>query len=169
MGFTVRRATEQDVEGAFAVMEAVVASLAQKDWYKPDDRDFIHQHITEKGFTMVAEDENGKVSAFFVVHYPRMGPDNLGRVLDLTEEELLTVAHMESAAVLPSCRGHKLQARMLEAAEAELAGGPFHYLMVTVHPDNVYSLGNMLRHGYQVVATMKKYGGLDRHILCKQI
>ena len=117
---------------------------------------------------LAAQAENGEIAGFFLIHIPGLTEKNLGRSLGLPAEELPAVAHMDSAAVLPAYRGNGLQARLLREAERRLAGGPYSIWMSTVHPDNRYSLANMLAQGYQVAATMKKYGGLDRHILIKR-
>ena len=57
------------------------------------------------------------------------------------------------------------------AAEAEklLIKMPYHDLFATVHPDNHYSMKNMLSRDYHVIKKAKMYGGLDRAILLKKI
>jgi len=42
-------------------------------------------------------------------------------------------------------------------------------LMCTIHPDNVYSLYNMNKLGYEVKTTVKCYGDNIRHVLLKEL
>ncbi|MBQ4050678.1 MAG: GNAT family N-acetyltransferase, partial [Oscillospiraceae bacterium] len=95
--------------------------------------------------------------------------NNLGRELSFSKDQLLLCAHMDSAAVLPGYRGHKLQARLCAMAEQELKKLGYRYLLCTVHPDNRFSLQNMQKSGYEIQKTMFKYGGLPRHILLKTL
>ncbi|MPN33003.1 hypothetical protein SDC9_180486 [bioreactor metagenome] len=74
---------------------------------------------------------------------------------------------MDSMAVLPAYRGHKIQKQMVAAGENELAALGYRHLFCTVHPDNHYSLSNLLELGYTIIVTIRKYGGLPRHILYK--
>ena len=41
--------------------------------------------------------------------------------------------------------------------------------MATVHPENRFSLENFLLEGYEVKATVRRYGGLLRHVLLKDV
>ena len=93
----------------------------------------------------------------------------MGRDAGLPEEELPLVAHMDTAAVLPQYRGHQLQYRLMQAAEADLRAMGFRYRMGTIHPDNVYSMNNGLKQGYQIIGEKLKHGGLRRAILMKDL
>ena len=95
--------------------------------------------------------------------------ENLGRDIGLPESELGKVAHMDSAAVLPSFRGFHLQRRLMKTAEEELQREGFRYLCCTVHPDNKSSLQSVLSQGYRIAKTCEKYGGFPRHILVREL
>ena len=168
MDFLIRKAGWDDVPGIMRVMETARDTVPRREWFVADEEPFVREHIEENGFVLAAQAENGEIAGFFLIHIPGLTEKNLGRSLGLPAEELPAVAHMDSAAVLPAYRGNGLQARLLREAERRLAGGPYSIWMSTVHPDNCYSLANMLAQGYRVAATMKKYGGLDRHILIKR-
>lgn len=166
---TLRLAGKQDLDGIWQVMEQVRTTMARPEWFVADDQDYIRRHIDgEDGFTVVAETDDGTIAAFFAIDYPGLREYNLGHEIGLTEEERLQTAHMDTVGVRPEYRGQHLMARLLEAAEEQLAGTRYRHLMCTIHPDNHYSLDNMRRHGYQIVATKEKYGGLPRHILYKK-
>lgn len=168
--FIIRKATPQDVNGIAFVMEQAKKAMPNPQWFVADGRPWIEEHITGHGFTMVATAPVGgaeETIAFFMVAFPKSPETNLGFGF-LEENRLGMVAHMDSAAVLPAYRGHHLQGRLLEEAEKELARYPQKYLFCTVHPDNQASLHTMQRHGYVVVGTKTKYGGLLRHVLFKE-
>ena len=86
----------------------------------------------------------------------------------LFRSELPLVAHMDSVAVLPGYRGHRLQRRLMEAAEKDLTESGFKFLMCTVHPDNRYSRNNVISRGYEPVMVKEKYGGIVREIFLKR-
>ena len=175
----IRRALNTDVEGIVQVMEEAVRTMERPEWFVSDDEAFIREHIDRKGFTLIAEKqsfqsgEEGKeyplnrIGGFLIVKFPGLSEKNLGHTLHMPEENLLRVAHMDSAAVLPSWRGQGLQGKLIDAAERELIGGPYTLLMATVHPENRFSLENFLRRGYTVKATVRRYGGLLRYVLLK--
>jgi len=162
-----RRATQADAEAICAVMAAAVGSLGDPMTYLVDDPSFVSEHITARGFALVATQDD-QVVGFQIVRFPRTDPDNLGRDIGLSGAELDQVAHLESAAVVPAHWGEGLQRELLARAQEELAGRGFRYLMCTVYPHNVVSLRNLEAAGYHVAATKTKYGGYERHIMLKE-
>lgn len=167
--FTLRLAEKQDIDGIFYVMEQVKDTIANKEWFVADDRDYIRRHIDgNAGFTVVAGTKDGRIAAFFTIDYPGTRADNLGYDIGLPAAECLWTAHMDTVGVLPEYRGNHLMARLLELAESVLSKTGYRHLMCTIHPDNRYSLDNMKSHGYEIMATKEKYGGFMRHILYKQ-
>ena len=112
--------------------------------------------------------DRGQIAAAFDVLYPGMKSFNYGYDLGLTEQELLQVIHMDTSAVHPSFRGQGLQGKMVREAEVALSGQGKKILLCTVHPENKYSLNNMLKHGYVIQKRVLKYGS-ERFILRKEI
>ena len=165
----IEYATKADGLELKAVMEQAVAVLPQKDWYVADDIDFLERHIEEEGYILKGIVEQ-KIVAFLVVRYPKLAEDNLGYYLpNITQEQLLKVAHMESVAVLPKFRGYKFQKQLLEMAEQIEENKDTIYLMATVHPENIYSKRNFEQQGYSCLLETKKYGGLKRCVLLKKV
>ena len=78
-------------------------------------------------------------AGIFIVTFPGMKEENLGRDIELAGVELEKVAHMESVAILPAYRGNGLQYALMQRGEADLRKMGYRYLMCTVHPDNTYS------------------------------
>lgn len=56
----------------------------------------------------------------------------------------------------------------MQTAEAELARAGKAILMCTVHPENHFSLENVLSQGYTICKTVPMYGSI-RHVLRKNI
>lgn len=170
----IRTAEPQDADKIMAVMKAVERTMESPEWFVADGMDYVIRHLDgTDGFTVVAENHvgqliPGQVVAFFIIDYPRDREDNLGYDIGLSRQERMRVAHMDTVCVLEDYRGNHLMERLLQTAEEKLSQTGFCHLMATVHPDNRYSLENMISHGYQVAATKGKYGGLLRHILYKR-
>lgn len=167
----IRLGREEDLEAVASVMEQVKNGMTQADWFVADSPDYLRTHLDgTDGFVIVAERSSvGRPEAFFMVDFPGDSPKNLAADLGFSRNEWGLAAHMDSAAVLPGLRGRGLMSAMLVKAEEELSRRGFCHLLATVHPDNPYSLNNMLRNGYEIGATMEKYGGLKRHILYKRL
>ena len=78
--------------------------------------------------------------------------------------------NIDSAEVSPQFHGINQQYRILQNAEAQLKHQFQHCLcLTTVHPDNRFSLNNMLKNGYEIQLTATLYGGLPRYVLLKEL
>jgi len=133
-----------------------------------DDKTFIEDHISKKGFTIKAT-TNHKMVAFLIVRYPRKEADNLGKDVRIDPEDYDNIAHMESVVVVPNHRGNKLMLKLLKKAEKELLKQEISYSLATVSPKNKYSLINFLKRDYVVRKIKKKYNGVERLILFKTL
>lgn len=169
--FRICRAAPDDFKVFADIIQTVWNNLDKKEWFVADNAEYTYEMLnTGKGIGYKAVDVNtGQVAGVFLTTMPGLGEENLGRDIGLDREELPLVAHMESVAILPEYRGHKLQYRLMQAAESELIEKGFKYLMCTVHPENRYSRNNVLRQGYESVAVKRKYGGYMREIFLKRI
>lgn len=171
MTFTITPATPPDYPSIARLIQTVWQALDQKSWFAADNDDYtLHMLESGQGLAFKAVDEASQTLAgIFMLVFPGLSEENLGRDINLSETDLLKVAHMDSVAVLPQYRGHGLQNKLMQAAEAEARQRGYRYLMCTVHPDNHYSKNNVLKQGYHVIATKEKYGGYTRNILLKEI
>lgn len=167
----IEKACVQDYQIFAHVIQTAWKALDKKEWFVADNADYTYRMLTTgKGIGYKAVDvDTGSIAGVFMATAPGLGKDNLGYDIGLAEKELPLVAHMDSVAVLPEYRGHKLQRRMMEAGEKELKEKGFRYLMCTVHPDNRYSRDNVIGQGYESVAVKEKYGGYVREIFLKRI
>lgn len=180
MEFKIVRAIPQDAEKLSQIMDQVSAGMDHPEWFVKDDLSYIKEHIghaplrgNDLGFILKAVaniDEQEQIAGFFMVAFPGLSEKNLGHHIFLSEKELLKVAHMDSVVILPQYRGHGLQYQLIAEAEKVITKeSGYRILMATVHPDNKYSLGNVLAQGYEVAAEALKYGGYRRYIMKKEI
>lgn len=169
--FRILKAGPGDCQVFARIIQAVWSGLDKKEWFVADDEEYICRMLTtERGIGYKAVDENsGQAAGVFMAAIPGREAGNLGRDAGLGEEELPFVAHMDSVAVLARYRGHRLQYRLMQTAEADLKKAGFRYLMCTVHPDNHYSRNNIISQGYESVCVKEKYGGYVREIFLKRI
>ena len=171
MEFIIERASGEDAKMMADIIEKVWDDIDNKQWFVADNSEYTTRILKEEnglGYKAVVKD-SGVVAGGFIVSLPGMKEENLGRDIELAEEELGKVAHMESVAILPSYRGNGLQYAMMQQGEADLKKMGYRYLMCTVHPDNLYSKNNVIRQGNEVVLTKEKYGGYIRDILLKKL
>lgn len=171
MTFKITQATPPDYPSIASLIQSVWDQLEQKAWFAVDNSDYtIHMLETGQGIAFKAtEQETGALAGIFMIVFPGLSQENLGRDISLPEKELSRVVHMDSAAVLPEYRGYGLQQKLMQAAEAEAFKRGYRYLMCTVHPDNHYSRNNVLKQGYHIAATKEKYGGYMRNIFIKKL
>lgn len=163
---TICFAGEEDVFRISEISEEAYRQMEHKEWFVRDDMECIKRHIEQEGFILKAL-VSGETAGFLMVRRPGAAMDNLGAYLDLSEEERNLVAHMETAAVDINYRGLGIQKRLMAEGEAILRSQGYKYLMGTAHPDNLYSVNNFLKLGYEIIAEDKKYGGLSRYIFCR--
>lgn len=173
---TIQRAKQSDVSAITKMMQEASALLSDSSWYVADDEDFVRCHIKETGFILNAF-WDGTIAGFLMVRLPEKSEDNLGyslleqwtrQHLD-PETELFNTAHMESVVVRPPFRGHHIQRDLIAKAISILKEQHYRHLMATVHPENKASLISFQKNGFQIIETVKKYGGLSRHILYRSI
>ena len=162
----IKYADAADVPEIMALMNLAKELTENKEWYSTDDEAFVRRHLTEEGFILKAVEED-QLEGFSIARYSGDAEDNLGKYWDLANEKLHQVAHMESAAVHPDYRGRGIQKELMARGESILKQKGYHYLMGTAHPDNVYSVNNFLKLGYEILTKTEKYGGLPRYVFGK--
>ncbi|HZX45792.1 MAG TPA: hypothetical protein VFF83_00795 [Clostridia bacterium] len=114
--------------------------------------------------------------AYRYIGFPGNNPKNLGNDINLPEQELPKVAHLETTVVHPDYRGNSLQSLTLQKAIPMVQDLGYSHLLCTVSPQNIYSLYNIMKNGLRVKALKKKYGksedgsdGLWRFILHRNL
>lgn len=173
MNFTLQNATLKDLDELNNLMSHAHETMEHPEWFAADDETYLRKHLKkENGFivTARAENDNQSLAGFFVIKYPEFSKNHLGRLLHFSDTELTQTIYMDSAVVSPDFQGNHLQSQMLKNAEAQLQKqfAPC-FCLATVHPDNRFSLNNMIKNGYEIQLTTTLYGGLTRHVLLKKL
>lgn len=168
MHLTFRKGTLADTEGYISFLDAIRVEMQQKDWFYLDPPDTVRDMMANGIMDFWLAMDGERIAAAFSIVYPGLDSCNYGYELELTQEELLRVVHMDTAAVHWDYRGLGLQRKMVQTAEDELAGKGRRILLCTVHPENLYSLNNMQKQGYAIQRHVEKYGS-GRYILRKDI
>lgn len=165
MDIQIRKGTLSDVDGYIRLLHDVKNAMESVEWFYVDPDEKTWELARNGSLKFWLAEENDRIAGAFSIIDPGMDAFNLGRDLDLEDALLEKVIHMDTAAVHPDYRGLGLQRRLMQTAERELAG---HILLCTVHPDNRYSLQNVLKQGYTIEKRMEKYGSV-RYILRKDL
>lgn len=169
--FRIERAAAEDYQVFADIIRTAWKTMDHKEWFVADDEEYTYRMLTTgkgRGYKAV-DGKTGTVVGVFMAVVPGLDESNMGYDIGLSDEKLPLVAHMDTVAVLPGYRGHRLQKRLMEAAEADLRQAGFRYLMCTVHPDNRYSRSNVINQGYESMTVKEKYGGYKREIFLKRI
>ena len=168
MDFEFRKGTIRDAETLIHFLDEVKAAMAQQDWFYLDPPDVVRKMLADGTMELWLAMDEERLAGIFDVLHPGLDACNYGYDLNLCEEDLLRVVHMDTAAVHPDYRGMGLQRRMVSMAEQQLSGKGSRILLTTVHPENRFSLNNMISQGYVIQKRLDKYGS-ERYILRKDI
>lgn len=168
MRIVIRKGDIRDTENFLRLLAEVREGMAHKEWFYLDPPEDVREMMGNGTMQLwVAMDEE-RLAAAFDILTPGLAECNYGYDLGFTEAELLRVINMDTAAVHPDYRGLGLQRKLMQTAEKELSGAGERILLCTVHPDNRFSLQNVLSQGYTIEKKLEKYGSV-RYILRKGI
>lgn len=171
MEFVFCKAGIEELPAVMKLMEEAKCGVPDSDWFEADEISVVKRHICEEGFILLAKqagEQKKELAGFLIVRFPREQEDNLGEYLGLSREEMLRVAHLETAVVAPEFRGNQLQYRLFREAEEMLKNTEIQHIMATVHPENVFSFRNMEKLGMKKVVEVRKYGGKLRAVMWKK-
>lgn len=164
----IRRGTENDVESVIDLMAFVRRAMDHKEWLYLDSPEDVREMMESGKMSLWVAMDGDQIAGSFDLLYPDLESYNYGYTLGFSEEQLQKVINMDTAVVHPDYRGQGLQKRLMQCAEKSLSGEGKRFLICTVHPDNHYSLNNVLSQGYSIQKTTEMYGSV-RHVLCKEV
>lgn len=168
MELEFRKGNQRDTELFIQFLDTVKEEMTQKEWFYLDPPEVVREMMADGTMELWLAMDADRLAAAFDILHPGLDSFNYGYDLGLTEEELLQVVHMDTSAVHRDYRGQGLQRKMVHTAEEELSGQGKRILLCTVHPENRYSLNNMLNQGYAIQKRVEKYGS-ERFVLRKDI
>ncbi|MBO4937424.1 MAG: GNAT family N-acetyltransferase [Oscillospiraceae bacterium] len=166
MNITIRKGTLADTEAYIRLLREVKDAMENQEWFFLDPPDTVREMMADGSMQLwVAEDGERLVGGFDLL-LPGLEDYSYGYDLNFDEEQLLRVVQMDTAAVHPDYRGLGLQKRLMEQAQQQIPAGSI--LLCTIHPDNRFSLNNVLKQGYTIEKKLEKYGSV-RYILRKDL
>lgn len=168
MSIIIRKGGAPEVEQFIQLLYEVKGSMEYQQWlYLDPPEDF--REMANKGILHLwAAMDGDRMAAAFDYLVPGFEEYNYGYDLDFSGDQLLKVVNMDTVAVHPDYRGKGLQRTLMVKAEQEIAGNGERTLLCTVHPDNHFSLQNILNQGYTIEKLLDKYGSV-RYLLRKDI
>lgn len=144
------------IDEALKLQEVVMSSLPSEEIYKRDTKEFIEECLKDEGLLLGVFTEDKLISYRFV-NFPGNEVRNFGKDLDLSNEELIKVAHFESVLVHPDYVGNRLQRITFELAENIVKEKGYYHICSLISPKNYYSLNNILRMGLNIRGLQRKY------------
>lgn len=168
MELEIRRGELRDLENFITLLHEVQEAMPHPEWFFLDpDEEVRNMLLNGRMLLWVAMDGDRLAGAFDCV-MPGFGDSNYGRDLGFSDAELEQVINFDSVAVRPEYRGMGLQRKLMTCAEEALSQSGSHILLCTIHPDNVFSLENARKRGFEIVAQLPKYGSV-RYFLRKDM
>jgi GNAT superfamily N-acetyltransferase len=150
------------------LQEVIAANLPCPEIFMLHDDLYMQEILRHKRSVIGVTTEEGLI-AFSMIRIPGLAYDNLGRDINLAEEELGRVAHLQAAAVHPAYRGNGLQQKLTFAHLAVIEEMGYEHACCTVSPKNPVSLGNYFSCGLVIEGLRPKMQGWWRFILHKNI
>lgn len=168
MNITIRKGSMEDTERFLRLLHKVKDGMENQAWFFLDPDEEIRAMMESGVMQLWLAEDGQRLAAIFDYIIPGLNSYNYGYDLGFSEEELLRVVQMDTAAVDPDYRGRKLQKTLMETAEQEVRETPGRILLSTIHPENIYSLNNLLAQGYFIAKKVAKYGSV-RYVLRKDL
>ena len=159
----IREATIDDLEAVIALQDSVYDALDNKNLFAMESREELEESLKEDKCFCVIKD--GEIVAFSILVAPRISYRNFGNYLEYDDERLLKTASVDTCFVSPKHRGKHIQQKLiLKRLEAARLAGAIEAIS-TVDPENVNSLNNLKKCGFEVVEKMTLYDGLNRYVV----
>ena len=168
MELCIRKGSIADTEDFIMLLDSVRQGMEHPEWFYLDPPEYVRQQMENGTMQLWVAMDKEKLAGALSALILGEDPNNYGFDLGLSREDRALAVNMDSAAVYPQYRGQGIQAKLLEQAEAELKRSGKGILLCTVHPDNHFSLSNVLKQGYRIQRKLEKYGSV-RYLLRKDI
>ena len=159
--FTLKDLTFENLSEILDLQRQCTDALPDPDIYYPLSRDelleSLHLDIVPGIFA-----PDGRLVAVAAIVIGRVSDRNLA---ESSDDEKKTSFTFDAVFVAPDWRGYGLQRVLIDRAAEKAREAGAKQILATVSPDNRHSLANFTSAGYEITATVSKYGGLTRNIL----
>lgn len=169
--YTVNFLNEKHLPLVMTLQEVIIQHLQRPDLLQPFSCSFMRQHMGRRGIVLGVFAEH-RLAAFRNIYFPEPGDKewNLGRDLELIEEDLAKVANLQMVCVHPDYRGNGLALKMNQVSLGLLREKGVHrHICATVSPYNIWNLPILLASGFRIAALKSKYGGKLRYIVYQDL
>ena len=161
----VRRMRMDEVDLVMQLQTRVLETMPDSSLLAETDRDEIAESV-QLDLSLGVFDGD-RLAAFALMVVNRMSESrNTGQKNGLDPLECVS---FDTAFVDPDYRGLGLQKFLLTAREDVAHQLGAKYALVTVAPNNAFSLKNVMGHGFEIMARKQLYGGRDRYVLKKDL
>lgn len=153
--------TEDRVEEALKFQKEIIDAMDNKEYFCPLTKEEFLEPIKGRDNVYFLKYNNKTIGLF-------VATCDIPEVLTEYQLKNNNVLLIDSIMIREEFRGYGLQRQVLtylynRAKELKLDG-----LVATVHPDNIYSLNNLLYSNYKIINKLTLHGG-DRYIVFKEI
>lgn len=156
------------LQDLMSLQSVIAANLPCPEIFMLHDEKYLLEILRLERSVIGVTTEDGLI-ACSIIRIPGLADDNLGRDINLPEEELTKVAHLQAAAVHPAYRGNGLQRKLTSAHLRVIKEMGFEHVCCTVSPKNPASLANYISCGLVIEGLRPKLHGWCRYILHKSI
>lgn len=167
MDFEIRKCTEKDLDDILNLQLKLYKELCEPGLYALVAEEDIHESLLEDHCYGTYHD--GRLIGFTMMIDNRISHRNYGTYVGYPEERQKDCVSMEISLVDDDYRGFGLQKLFVSLREEIAKAHGAKEALVTIAPDNTYSLNNLLESGYEIIDTRPLYEGAVRHILSKQL
>lgn len=153
--------TEDKLNILLDFQREIIDKMQNKEWFTP---------LTKEEFLIPLQDKDNDY--IFTYKKEVIGmlvlTCNIKEVLEEYKLPKGDYMLIDSIMIKDNYRGYGLQRQLLKYAYNKALEQKVDGLVATVHPDNIYSLNNFLKEGYQILHTLQIHGG-KRHVMIKYI
>ena len=166
--FEMKFMRADSVPDLMSLQSVIAANLPCPEIFMLHNEKYLREAFQLERSVIGITTEEGLI-AYSIIRIPGLADDNLGRDINLPQEELPKVAHLQAAAVHPAYRGNGLQRKLAAAHLRVIMDLGYEHVCCTVSPKNPISLRNILSCGLMIEGLRPKMNGWWRYILHKNI
>lgn len=155
---------ESSLQEMIELQDLILGHLPDPEIFFPHDKDYFHR-IFQHDRSVLGVKAEDRLAAYSIIRIPGHEDDNLGRDINLVEDELGRVAHLQATVVHPAFRGNGLQRKMAATHLGVIRDLGFQHVCCTVSPKNPASLANIIGNGLVIKDLRPKFGGWWRYIM----
>lgn len=165
--FLIRRCTEADLDDVMKLQYKIKESLPDPGLYAVLEEEGVRESLIED--YCFGAYCGGRLAGFTMMVANRVSPRNYGAYIGYPEEKQKQCVTMELSIVDDDFRGYGLQKFFVRLREAEAHRAGATEALVSIAPNNKYSLDNLIDSGYEIIETRPLHEGELRHILSKKL